>query len=91
MAGLNVSLQVTRADLEFKEAIGWLWIQVPRAQTIEAEVGQGPGGAGSESPCLLLVGEQGLARGMGSVSLWELSWPRSTFWNPPACQLRRRG
>lgn len=50
MAGLNVSLQVTRADLEFKEAIGWLWIQVPRAQTIEAEVGQGPAGQVLRAP-----------------------------------------
>lgn len=43
MAGWNVSLQVTRGDLELKEAVGWLWFQAPRAQTTEAEVSQGPG------------------------------------------------
>lgn len=39
-----MSLPVTGGDLEPEEAAGWLWIQVPRAQTLEAELGEGPGG-----------------------------------------------
>lgn len=60
-----MSLPVTRWELELKEAVGWLGIQVPRAQTIEAT------GAGSEGPCPLLVEEQGRASCMDSVWLWS--------------------
>lgn len=55
-----------RRDLEVKEAIGWQWFQVPRAQTTGAEADWGPE-AVSEGPCPpCWWGQQGLAQSMTS-------------------------